>query len=107
MRIDGGENLAVVLRGTSEVRWETCRKDRWLRVSRLGGRRIKWSVEDMVIFQGIVGVYGSMEFPTAQTSLAPICMLSGFDNGEIGRFRCMGTPYGQISKCSHGNTIND
>ena len=36
-----------------------------------GGRRIKWSVEDMVMFSGIVSVDGPVQFSTAQNSLAP------------------------------------
>ena len=33
--------------------------------------RIGWSVEDMVMLIGIVGVDDSVQFPTAQHSLAP------------------------------------
>ena len=33
--------------------------------------RIGWLVEDMMMFLDIVGVDGSVQFPTAQHSLAP------------------------------------
>ena len=32
--------------------------------------RIGWSVEDMVMFSGIVSIDDSVQFPTAQPSLA-------------------------------------